>query len=1147
MGIEFRILGPLEVRVDSTAVAVGGPRQRALLAMLLLSANQVVSRDRLIDELLDGAAPDKADHMLRVQVSRLRAALSLTAAQTDRLTARPPGYVLRVEPGELDLQVFEDLLAEGHEAIENQNFESAATTLRAAESLWRGRPLADLEFERFARIDIERLEELRLVGLEERTDAELALGRHAMLVPELEARVAEHPLRERSRAQLMLALYRCGRQADALEAYREVRARLSGELALEPGPALRRLEQAILRQEADLDLPERGVGAVATAVAPPTPPPPDDRSPTPEDAPHRPARKRRRILGVGVVLGAAAVAVASVLLTSASPHPLTAPADSVAVLGTEAQTVGAIVPAGGPPGGIAAGVGAVWETDTANDLLLEINPRTRAVERIPVGNRPTGVAVGQGEVWVANELDGTVFEINPRSLSRVASFSVGRGAGAVAFGDGSLWVANVVDDTVARIQPKTAEVTVIPLAGEPSGLAVGPQGVWVASRSTGQLLLIDPSTDRVTQAVEIGNSPGGVVVGAASVWVANTSERTVSRFDPGSGNVTKINVGPGPLGITYGDGAAWVADSLAGQVARISPASNAVRMIDVGGAPSALAVSNHQVWATILAGHGAHTGGLLRVGDATFESVGKSLDPAEFAGFSQWQMLSLTNDGLVAYRRVGGLAGSTLVPDLATALPSPSDGGRTYTFQLRSGIRYSNGTLVRPEDIRHEFQRIYRLNDGYAEGFYTSIVGARACMRQPTHCTFQGGIATDNRTNTITFHLTAPDPDFLYKLTFPWADAIPATTSFHDLGRSMPPATGPYMTQSISPSRRPGPPGHGSVTFHTWTLVRNPRFREWNPAAQPQGYPDSIQLTDDASSQAEASAVAQNRLDVLVSVPPNRLHEFAVHYTQRFHSEPIGATFALVMNTRQAPFDRLGVRQALNYAIDRGRLVDFAGGPLAARPTCQVLPPTISGYTPYCPYTRDPSPGGAWRAPDFRKAYRLVSASGTRGMKITVLVPPPSANDPTTKIGPYVGSVLDRLGYRASLRVTSQAYPLLANSRSRAQIGWFNWLQDYPAPSDFITVLLSCRAFQIATPNNINAAEFCDPRVDAEARRASSLQLETPGAASAAWSAADRQITREAPWLPLYNLRLNIATSSRVGNYQYHPFWEVLLDQLWVR
>ena len=216
MGVEFRILGPLEVLVDGVAVPVGGPRQRALLAMSLLSANQVVSRDRLIDEVSGDAAADTADHTLRVQVSRLRKVLNGRDGVGERLVSRPPGYLFRVEPGELDLQVFEKRLGEGRVAVGEGELERAAALLRDAESVWRGRPLADLEFERFARIEVERLEDLRLAAVEERIEAELELGRDSVLVPELYALVAEHPLRERLRGQLMLALYRCGRQADAL-------------------------------------------------------------------------------------------------------------------------------------------------------------------------------------------------------------------------------------------------------------------------------------------------------------------------------------------------------------------------------------------------------------------------------------------------------------------------------------------------------------------------------------------------------------------------------------------------------------------------------------------------------------------------------------------------------------------------------------------------------------------------------------------------------------------------------------------------------------------------------------------------------------------------------------------------------------------
>jgi peptide/nickel transport system substrate-binding protein len=823
-------------------------------------------------------------------------------------------------------------------------------------------------------------------------------------------------------------------------------------------------------------------------------------------------------------------------------------------------TLRAVVPAGGPPGGIAAGAGAVWETDTASDLLLEIDPVTRSVERIPVGRGPIGVAVGDGEVWVVNQLDRTVSEINPRALATVGSFPVGNGAAAAAFGDGSMWVANTIDDSVSRINPSSGTVSTIPLAGQPAGIAVGPDGVWVADQSNDRLLLIDPRSDQVIEAQEIGGDPTGVAVGAGSVWVANTTENTVSRFDPGSGSITKINVGRSPVGVAYGAGAAWVADSLDATIARIDPGSDSARLTLVGGAPTAITAFGSQLWTTVLPGPAAHVGGTLIVAEGLADtSIGDSLDPATWAGVSQWQVLSMTNDGLVTYRRSGGLSGGTVVPDLATSLPVPTDGGRTYTFQLRRGIRYSTGALVRPEDFRRALERVFELGNGYPQSFYTGIVGASACMKNPSffsgssarpvsRCSLGRGVVTDDAANTITFHLTSPDPDFLYKLAFPWADAVPADTPDRALGRSMPPATGPYMTESISAGHGTGRYGD-PLAFGTWTLVRNPRFHEWNAAAQPPGFPDKIVLHEGQDPEQAVNDLEQGRVDVLVPVPTNHLSELAAHYTQQFHSEPGGATNSLTMNTRVAPFNNVLVRRALNYAIDRGRIIGFAGGPLAAQPTCQILPPNMGGYEPYCPYTLNPSHGGSWIGPNLAEAEQLVGASGTRGMHVTVFVEPPGTTDPTSKVGRYVVAVLNRIGYRASLRVAASEaafFQTLGDSRSRVQIGWFPWVQDYPAPSDFITPILTCNAFAPQSQSNLNDAEFCDPAIDNAVQRAQALEATAPGAASEAWAGIDRQITDRAPWVPLYSPRLDVATSSRVGNFEYHPFFGLLLDQLWV-
>ena len=247
--MEFRILGPLEVWDQGGEVPLGGHKLRALLAVLLLHPNEVVPVDRLIDELWGEDSPERAVAALRVNVSRLRKALP-----RDVLTTRSPGYVIRVEPNELDLDRFERLVDEGRSLLARGLATDASERLRDALSLWRGSAFVDFTYERFAHAAITRLEEIRLAALELRIDADLALGRHDELVGELEALVAEHPLHERLQMYLMTALYRSGRQAEALSAYKDARRALVDELGIDPNPALQELERAILRQDPSLDV-----------------------------------------------------------------------------------------------------------------------------------------------------------------------------------------------------------------------------------------------------------------------------------------------------------------------------------------------------------------------------------------------------------------------------------------------------------------------------------------------------------------------------------------------------------------------------------------------------------------------------------------------------------------------------------------------------------------------------------------------------------------------------------------------------------------------------------------------------------------------------------------------------------------------------
>ena len=1113
--IDYRLLGPIEAGVDGRVLNIGGQKQRALLAVLVLSANQPVPRDVLVDRLWGERPPAGAQHTLEVYISRLRRALEPAAGGPVVLT-RPGAYVLQAPGERIDVRRFERLAGEGRRALAGGAPGRTAADLREALALWRGAALADVSDEPFAHAEIARLEELRASVLEDRIEADLALGRHGDVVGELEALAAAHPLRERHYQQLMIALYRCGRQADALAVYHSARKTLVEELGIEPGPGLKRVERAILEQDGSLDVP-----AIAATKA------------------ERPAsvavyRARLLIAAVAVLLVTVALLVGG---SSASRGPaaslMTRP-DTVGVIDGRRDVLSAVVTDTGRPGGIAYGVGAAWITDTADDRLLRVNHSSQVVDRIPVGRGPSGVAVGDGEVWVANQLDGTVLEVNPAAGIPVATIGVGNGPDAVAFGYRSVWVANATDATLSRIDPGSGRVMVtIPLGATPAGLAAGEGGIWVASPDSGQLLLVDPRSNRVSRSFPVGVSSAGVAVGAGSVWVSD-SGGAVAQVDPVTGRTRKVRAVGAPAGITYANGAVWAADSQGGTVWRIDPQTGSVRPIPVGNEPAMLAPARGGVLVTVLPSLASHRGGALTL-IARLSSHDQATDPAAAYSVPMWQMLSVTNDGLAGYRRTGGPAGYTLVPDLATALPTPVNRGTTYTFHLRPGIRYSDGTPVRPEDFRRAIERGFAINVGPAS-YFTGIIGAAQCERTPRHCHLARGIVASDQADSVTFHLTAPDPEFLYKLAFPLADAVPAGTPDHQVGPAQLPATGPYMTQSFVP-------------LHRWVLVRNPRFHQWSGQAQPGGYPSRIILRLDIPPGPAVNAVERNHADVLLSPPPAGIHQLATRYPGQLHSGPEGGTVGLVVNTRVWPFDVLAARQALNYAIDRATLIQLIGGPLMAQPTCQILPPAMPGYRPYCPYTINPNPSGGWTAPNLARAEQLVRGSGTRGAKVTVTAAF-GMGIPAQTTGHYLVSVLDQLGYRASLQMITgwNAYNRrLYDSRQRMQVGWFAWYQDYPAPSDFISPLLTCHSFIPDNPGNLNAAEFCDQRIDAQARRALALQPSAPSAAGSLWAHIDQEIVGQAPWVPVYNPRSLVVLSRRVGNYQFDPYWSVLIDQLWVR
>src|SRR5215207_4600690 len=370
-GLDFLILGPLKATRGDRTLALGSPKQRALLAFLLLHANELVPRDRLIEELWGDAAPATVNAVLNGYLSKVRRVLA-DGNGVEVLATQAPGYVLRVPAERLDARRFEALLEQGREALGLGDAQQAAAILRAALSLWRGPPLADLAYEPFAQTEIRRLEELRLAALEDRIEADLALGRHDALVAELDTLVAQNPYRERLQGQLLLALYRSGRQAEALDAYRRARRTFADELGIDPGPRLQELERSILRHDTSLDAP-----------APP-PPPIDLDQQRSSRAELHPSRPRRRALAgvVGVVVVIAAALVTVLRDTSGTaPEPVVLTGDSVAVIDPATNSIVAEVPVGARPSGIAAGEGSIWVGNRDDNTLLRIGPRSRRVVR----------------------------------------------------------------------------------------------------------------------------------------------------------------------------------------------------------------------------------------------------------------------------------------------------------------------------------------------------------------------------------------------------------------------------------------------------------------------------------------------------------------------------------------------------------------------------------------------------------------------------------------------------------------------------------------------------------------------------------------------------------------------------------------------
>jgi YVTN family beta-propeller protein len=1118
--MQYRLLGPVEVVGDAgQPVALSGDRERVLVAVLVLGANQVVSSARLVDALWGDRPPMTAVNALQVHVSRLRKKLAAASAGRDLLHTESSGYRLTVAAGESDVKSFEDLVGVG-----GDDPEEVSSRLGEALGLCRGAALVDVASDLLAG-EAARLEELRLAALEQRIEADLARGGQAQLVPELEGLVHDHPLRETLRGQLMRALYRCGRQADALAVYRQGRAVLADQLGIDPSPALQALELAILQQSPELASPER-------EIQPSEHPTPSWPPPTPAHLPRtkvKGLRRRASLLASAAALVAATVAVTSIGL-SAHGRTVRAKPNSLAAIDTRSNRLSGLVPVGARPGAIAFGAGSLWVANRDDQTVSRVDPAGLQVLRtLPVGGSPTGVAASADAIWVAESSSGSAGSMSviriapdfntigpPSLIDEVVPGSLGE----VAANGDAVWVAPS-SGLLTRLDAVTGRVTqqVDPNAG-PTAIDVGDGGVWVTDSEANNATRLDPTG--LLTSIPVGNGPSGIAIGAGAVWVADSLDGAVVRIDPATRSVTTtIPVGQSPTGVAVGAGSVWVANSGDGTVDRIDPRTDrVVARIAAGGSPQAVTVANGRAWVTIDA---------QTIRPATTPKVGSTLrmdsqsdvdfmDPALAYAPLSWQLLYATCAKLLNYPDRAGAAGSRLIPEVAQSLPAVSADGRSYTFTVRGGFRFSppSDEPVTAQTFKDTIERTLnpRMHSPVA-GQYADIVGADMYMAGKTPH-IAGVIAQGD---TLVIQLRAPAPDFLARIAEPAMCAVPADTPIDPTGLRTIPSAGPYYVASYTP-------GQGIV------LDRNPNYHGSRPQSLAQiefsagistrqsvsavesGHADYTTLTGSSASSA-ADSGGLTALATQLATRYGHASSTGSERTQRYFANPEVQLDYLILNTHRPLFSDTGMRQAVNYAIDRTALAQLGNPsqPVPEHPTDHYLPPGIAGYRDVHIYslTADPAKARQVEQGNGRSAVLYTCEETTCVAQAQIVKTDLAAIDLQVKVKTFPLSTLVSLIARPG-----EPFDLAFGG---------GWIPDYPDPAAMLTELTEDKSV--------------GPTYDDLSYRhqlAAAGQLEGPQR-YLAFGQLDLELARDAAPLVAYgNLNSGDLFSPRVGCQTFGPY-----------
>lgn len=846
------------------------------------------------------------------------------------------------------------------------------------------------------------------------------------------------------------------------------------------------------------------------------------------------ARRPRLALAAAVCLAALIVASVSVVLTRSGSSEDAGlrrfRENSLAVIDPANGRLVAQVPLGVAPAAVAAGFHSIWIANTDANSVSRIDPVTlHVVDKIDVESAPSALASGLGAMWVVNSSSGSVSRIDPDTDS-VTRIQVGVAPSGVVAAHKSVWVTNSADGTVSRIDPASNTVVDrIPVGSGPSGIAAG-HDIWVANSASDTVTKINAEQPSLTQTIPVGgDGPRGIAVVGADVWVSDNVGHDVARITTADGSVADLVPLEGhPDVIAAAGGHLWATQQGNGAVVEIDPETdNVVRTVPTGSPPAGIAAAGGKLWVATTTNPNAHRGGILHL-------VGQvdSIDPVNISGYNvdQFSVLAASYDGLVAFRHVSGADGLTIVPDLATSIPEPSPDGRSYTFQLRSDVQFSNGDPVTVNDVKRGIERAAA---SAGSPLQTLVVGARDC--RPERCDISG-VTVDQAAATVTIKLVRRSGSLL-DLLANGAVAVPQGTPLAKMEKTTPPipATGPYEIASFVP--------HKLIVF-----TPNKNFHEWSAAAQPQGFPARIEYrivprgrSQDAIDRVESGqADWADALEGSTNLEAYPLAELQARFGGLLRETETQWMYGVFLNTSVWPFSNLKVRKALSLAIDRSAVAEDWSAP--ATVTCQFLPPDFPGYRPYCPYTVRPG-ATTWQAADFPRAQALLKGIDVKRAPVTVWTNPGTA--PSMQ---HVVDALTELGFNAELRTRRIKKPdyfsYVLDGRNRVQAAFMGWIGNDASASNLFSVY---RCAQIQRAISFNPARYCDRTTDHLMDRADEIQATSLAQADEIWAQVQRRLVNAAPWIPLVNPKFVDVLSSTVRNFKRNPVLGVLFDQMWVR